>query len=152
MWFHKFSRVLDHPSGINHQKAHFSPIFHNFCIKIFQNMEKEDFNQLFGVGSTQSLVEICNKWNSFKMLYFFSLDVKHWNCALTPSQKMLQRTSTTFSQFNVRRLNLTKFGLAVIVTTFCALKLIIISDIDEWAQETPRDVSQYILPKMSTLL
>ena len=65
---------------------------------------------------------------------------------------MLQRTSTTFSQFNVRRLNLTKFGLAVIVTTFCALKLIIISDIDEWAQETPRDVSQYILPKENTTI
>ena len=65
---------------------------------------------------------------------------------------MKTKITTSFSKLNLRRSNITKFCLAVIITTVCALKLIVISDIDEWAEETSRDVAQYILPEENTTI
>ena len=54
---------------------------------------------------------------------------------------------------NIRRSNISKFVMLVIVMTFCAMKVIIVDDLQDWGQETPRDVSRYILPaENSTIL
>ena len=53
---------------------------------------------------------------------------------------------TNVSQFSLRRSSLAKFGLLVTVMTFCAMKTIIVDDLEDWGQETPRDVSRYIFP------
>jgi hypothetical protein len=36
--------------------------------------------------------------------------------------------------------------------TFCAMKVLIVSDLTEWNEDTPRDVSRYILPSENTSL
>ena len=60
-----------------------------------------------------------------------------------------------FSRLKLRRSRVAKFALLVLAMTYCALKMIIVSDIQEWDENTPRDVSRYILPGLyftSTLL
>lgn len=40
----------------------------------------------------------------------------------------------------------------VIFVTFCTLKLIIVNDIEQWHENTPRDVARYILPDQNTTI
>ena len=54
-----------------------------------------------------------------------------------------------FSRLKLRRSRVAKFALLVLAMTYCALKMIIVSDIQEWDENTPRDVSRYILPGLS---
>jgi len=54
-----------------------------------------------------------------------------------------------FSRLRLRRSKVTKIALLVLTMTFCALKMIIVSDNHEWDENTPRDVSRYILPGLN---
>ena len=45
-----------------------------------------------------------------------------------------------------------KYPLIALLMTFYLLKVIIIQDIIGWNEETPRDVSQYILPSQNTTI
>ncbi len=47
---------------------------------------------------------------------------------------------------------LLKYPLMVMVLTFCTLKLIIVNDIEQWQEDTPRDAARYILPDQNTTI
>ena len=54
------------------------------------------------------------------------------------------------TKVQMRRSSVAKFGLLVTLMTFCAMKVIIVEDIQEWTIHTPRDVSLYISPSENT--
>ena len=73
----------------------------------------------------------------------------------TATAKTTTTTTTAIDparRFSFRRSNITKFGLLVILMTFCAMKVLIVSDLTEWQEDTPRDVTRYILPSENTSL
>jgi hypothetical protein len=45
-----------------------------------------------------------------------------------------------------------KYPLTVMFLTFCTLKLVIVNDLEEWHEDTPRDAARYILPDENTTL
>jgi hypothetical protein len=69
-----------------------------------------------------------------------------------PNQSPTMKPKRCFSHSKVqmRHSSIAKFGLLVTLMTFCAMKVIIVDDIQEWTIDTPRDVGRYISPSENT--
>jgi hypothetical protein len=65
---------------------------------------------------------------------------------------MIDDTSFRLSKTQFRRMLVLKYTAAVFVTTFVALQLLVIYDLDGWPEDTERDVAKYIFPEENTTI